>query len=214
MVCCSLGKATFPAPSLAQLLIVPGVEMRSQGPFSTQFDVSIGVIANLMLGQSCWWHFTGVASDVSRRRSLTANSLFIWLFKSFAPSSAMFSESWLWRSVHWDWAPQLCILTGCDFLQWFLCVTSSHDWVLLLTVCLLASIVCPHLNVYISLEFLSGFKSEWRVLSSPFLVAANRHSSYFLSSFRAAPLLSPQILISQREFKYNKEGRKGNIHLM
>lgn len=157
------------------------------------------------LVSSCWWHFMDVASDVSRRRSLRANSLFIWLCKSFAPSSAMFSGYWVWRHVPWDWAPQLCTLTGCYFLWWFLCVTSFHDWVLLLTACLLASIVCLHLNVCISLEFLSSFRSEWRVLSSPFLVAANHHSSYFLSSFRAASLLTPQILIPQREFKYNKE---------
>lgn len=29
------------------------------------------------------------------------------------PSSAVFPEGVFYRSVHWDWAPQLCILIGC-----------------------------------------------------------------------------------------------------
>jgi hypothetical protein len=38
------------------------------------------ILVQLTFGQSCWWDFTGVASDVTRGRNLTANSLILHSF--------------------------------------------------------------------------------------------------------------------------------------
>lgn len=166
---CSLGRATFPAPSLAQLPIVPGVEMRSQALFPTQF---ICPLVSLLTSHSgshgcCFWCFEETQSHSQLPVHLALqifHSLFcnvLWVLAVEKCSLGLGSTA-----LHTDWLCLPMVVSVCDLISW-----------LLLTVCLLASIVCPHLNVYISLEFLSGLRSEWWVLSSPFLVAANRHSS-------------------------------------
>lgn len=64
-----------PPPSFSQLPIVLGVGWMSCGLSSVQFDMFVDVIlVQFTFGLSCWWDFTGVSSDVIRRRIITTNS--------------------------------------------------------------------------------------------------------------------------------------------
>lgn len=54
--------------------------LNPHGLFSIQFGMSIGIIlAGYTFGQSCWWDFMGVSSDITRRHSLIANSMILYL---------------------------------------------------------------------------------------------------------------------------------------
>jgi hypothetical protein len=55
LVCSSLGRATYPAPSFTQLPIVVSVASRSMGFFPVQFDFLVGaLLIQLTFGWSCW----------------------------------------------------------------------------------------------------------------------------------------------------------------
>lgn len=86
---------------------------------ATYFGTSL-LLIHLIFRQSCWWDILGVASDITRRPSLTTNSLVLWLLPSFQP--LLYSDSWalvcgnaLWmQSSGRGSQPQF----GCAFLSW------------------------------------------------------------------------------------------------
>lgn len=57
--------------------------LRLSGPFFDHFFISIGVTLKVIFGQSYWWDFMGVTSDISRRHSYTEKSLKFCLLESF-----------------------------------------------------------------------------------------------------------------------------------
>lgn len=54
--------------------------------FCVHICMLMGVILiQVIVRQSCWWDFMGIASDIYRRHNLAANSLFLWLLPSSCP---------------------------------------------------------------------------------------------------------------------------------
>ena len=58
-------------------------------PSSTLSCPLLFSLVQLMLRQSCWRDLMGVASDVTRRHSITENVSIPWFLQSSTPSSAM-----------------------------------------------------------------------------------------------------------------------------
>lgn len=86
--CSSLVKPSSPTPSFLPLsLVICWVERWGLMSFSPiHFSMSVGfILVRLMLGRSCCWDFMGVASDITRRLGLTANSSFLWLLTVLPP---------------------------------------------------------------------------------------------------------------------------------
>jgi hypothetical protein len=126
LVYSSLRKNTSTPPSFLWLMCVcvcvcVCVCLRSHVLFSIQFCIPIGVgLIQLTFGQLCWWDFMSAVSDVTRWYRLPTNSLVLWISRT---SPLLFYnvpwslDAWMLCScIHGDWAPQLWILTGCDFL--------------------------------------------------------------------------------------------------
>lgn len=69
------------------------------------------------------YDFAGVASNVSRRHTLTENSLVLWLLQYFCPFSVYgpwaLDTRVFCRFIYWAWVPKLCILIGCGFLFFY-----------------------------------------------------------------------------------------------
>ena len=84
IVCLSLGRAYC----LPALPIVLQVRLK----ISICIDV---VLIQLKIGQSHWWNFTGVVSNLPKRHKLTPNSLVLWLLQSFHP---LFCNSLIWAN--------------------------------------------------------------------------------------------------------------------
>lgn len=90
-------------------------------PHPLAMPVSV-VWRQLRFRQSCWWVFMGRASEITKRHTLTANSLILWLLRIFPLHlPTMIPEPYLWESFVdvsiWDRAPQLHIWIGCGFLS-------------------------------------------------------------------------------------------------
>lgn len=88
LTCSSLVKPSSPTPSFLPLsLVICWVERWGLMSFSPiHFSMSVGfILVRFMLGRSCCWDFMGVASDITRRLGLTANSSFLWLLTVFPP---------------------------------------------------------------------------------------------------------------------------------
>lgn len=117
---------TSHAPRFPQVLVVLCKVEASWAFFPVHFGMSIFILIQLMFRQSCWWGFMSVTSDITRRQNFTTNSLIHWLLKSFCTLFHnvpwALDEGVFYRCVHWDWAVQLCILIGWDFLSWSLSV--------------------------------------------------------------------------------------------
>lgn len=76
LMCSSLRKTTFPAPSLLQLFLVFCRGLRSHGVFPIHFRMFIAVVLDkLKFGQPCWLEFMGLASENIRRHNITEDSL-------------------------------------------------------------------------------------------------------------------------------------------
>lgn len=121
----SLGKTTSPAPlSFSHLPIVLCIGLGPHGFCPVQFGQLVDVmLVQLTFGWSCWWHFMGIASDVTRWDNLTTTSLILSLLQSFYPlfhnvslTLGALGTGVLCRCIYWDGFPQLCILIGCVFL--------------------------------------------------------------------------------------------------
>lgn len=68
-----LGKTVSPTPNIPRLSIVVYVQLRPR-EFTLSLSIAI-VLVQLLFKQACWQDFVGVASDITRIHSLTANSL-------------------------------------------------------------------------------------------------------------------------------------------
>jgi hypothetical protein len=109
-------------PRVTQLPVVLCVSLRPHVSVPIQFGMFVGVIfVQLTFVWSCWWDIMYTASDVIRRHGFTSKFFVLWLLKLFL---ALFcnvpwalGEGGFSRCIHWHWAPQLCILIGCSFLQ-------------------------------------------------------------------------------------------------
>ena len=123
-----LGRTTSPAPSFPQSPIVLCVDLRTHGLCPIPFSMFTGISSlvhefGMFIGSAHFWvlsEFMCWASDVSRRRSLTANSPILWFLQPFC--SCFHSVSWalevLCSCIHWNWSPPLCILICWVFLYW------------------------------------------------------------------------------------------------
>lgn len=129
------------------------------------FGMSIrAVFAQLMFGQSCWWIFVGVASDMTRGHTLTANSVILWLLQSFSP---LFQCSLSPRSRCMDQAPQCCILISCSFLKRSLSVAESdfdEGWRLHLPVGIRRNTYI--VRDYAGLDFINVFTSSYMLFAN------------------------------------------------
>lgn len=52
-----------------------------------------GILTHLTFRQSCWWNFMVIASVITRRHILIANSLMLWLLQSFHFPSTMIPDA-------------------------------------------------------------------------------------------------------------------------
>lgn len=121
------------APSCSQLCVVLRVLMIC-GLFSVEFDMFLGIILiYLMLGQSAWYEFIGVASSVTRRHSLTTMLSILWLLQIFC--SLFHSIPWglhtgvFHRCIYWYWDQQLAFV-GCSFPNGFPVLLQPHQHIL------------------------------------------------------------------------------------
>lgn len=106
-VCSSLGKTMSPTLSLPYLPVVLRVGLRPCALFLFHFSMFITVLLGLMFWQPCWWGFMAIISDIIRRHSLTANSLFLWLRHSFQTPlqcSPSLRSGGCFRRFHRHWA--------------------------------------------------------------------------------------------------------------
>lgn len=118
-VCSLLGRV---CPALT-ILWVP-VVLRVGLP---HLSMSTAVLVQILLRQSCWWAFMGVASDIPRRHSLTANSWIFWLLQSFCPTSAEVSLSLRWGCC----VVAVSVGTGLHKLAFWLLVVFCYGLLLL-----------------------------------------------------------------------------------
>lgn len=113
--CCALPWRRPPAPSYPW---IPIGGFWLHGFFIVQFGVPFGVIlSKLTFAWSRWWDFKGVASDITQRHNLRANSLILWqsypyLFLSVPGALSVIV---FWCCSNWYWAAKLSILIGCGF---------------------------------------------------------------------------------------------------
>lgn len=78
----------------SQFFSVACMWLRSFAPFPVQFGMSIGVLlVKFMFGQSYCGDFMGIASDVTRKHNITANSLTSSSYNFSILSSSVVSES-------------------------------------------------------------------------------------------------------------------------
>lgn len=118
---CSLGRATFPAPSLAQLPIVPGVEMRSQALFPTQFMCPLVSLLTSHSGSHgcCFWCFEETQSHSQLPVHLALqifHSLFcnvLWVLAVEKCSLGLGSTA-----LHTDWLCLPMVVSVCDLISW------------------------------------------------------------------------------------------------
>lgn len=96
--------------------------------FPGSFGISVVILVQLLFRKSCWWDFTGVASETGRH-NLTGHFPVFRPFQSFCPLFC--SVPWanrmgvLCRCICWDCYPQLCILIGCGCLWWSTSVVNT-----------------------------------------------------------------------------------------
>lgn len=87
-------------------------------PLSTLASSSSTLLFSSHLGVLVGEIFMGIASDVTRRLSLTATSLILHLLQSFCLllHDAPLGVGVFGGYIGGDWAPQLCTLMGCSLL--------------------------------------------------------------------------------------------------
>lgn len=92
----SLGQAVIPTPSFPQLPIDLCVGLWHWGLLLVQFGMPIMIIlVQIMSGQSWWWDFLCVASDITERHNRTLNSHFCYNSISLMCGFWIISLIWL-----------------------------------------------------------------------------------------------------------------------
>lgn len=101
--------------SLVTFSSLCSVEAMDSFPLS-HWNVYFFLLFELMFMQSYWWDFVGVDCNISGRQGLSANSLVLWLFKSFYVSSICFLRVYTESCFVGVSTPQFYSLIGCGFL--------------------------------------------------------------------------------------------------
>ena len=98
---------------------------------SYSFSYRVDVI-QLTFQQSWWWERMGLLSVISRRHTLIAHALILWLLQSFC--QVFCNLSWalgagmFYRCVHWNFVPQFCILMVVVFSNSPYCCKERFPW--------------------------------------------------------------------------------------